>query len=185
VSIQTYVPINDLPAPVTTGTTIQSFTDVWGEVWVALNGVRGGTWSKARDALHCKIYRIAAWTSSSSATILGLDTVMYDTYGMKAADNTGIFLPVAGMYRFSFSAAVTSTGAGQWISITALVNASAAGYSNNQSGQTASNTLQTLGSDLARANAGDELKLQVATLAAYTGITGQMINLSASYVGTG
>lgn len=175
-----YVPT---PTPLTSGTTIQSYVDPTGLVWVAKNGVNGGQWARATDAVHCKLYRGATWTSSGTATAIVMDTVVYDTYGMKGS--TGIVLPVAGMYRFSVSCAVTGTATGQWISLTALLNAANVGANNNTTAQAGSGTLQTTVADLLRANAGDELKLSVATLAAYTGVLGILTNLSASYIGTG
>ena len=95
-----------LPAPVTTGTTVQSFTDPTGEVWIAKNGVNGGAWSRARDVLRARMYRSAAYTSvASTATRIPYDTVTYDPYGMAtvaAAAGTQCFtIPVAGLYRLT------------------------------------------------------------------------------------
>jgi hypothetical protein len=38
-----------LPAPVTSGSTVQSFTDALGDVWIAKNGVSGGNWVRANQ----------------------------------------------------------------------------------------------------------------------------------------
>jgi hypothetical protein len=94
-SIATYTPVNDLIAPVTTGG-IQSFIDVYGDMWVAKPGVNGGAWRKARDVLHAVIYRNAAW-SSGSTIVVAFDTVLRDTYGMFSSN--GYLIPVAGWYR--------------------------------------------------------------------------------------
>jgi hypothetical protein len=175
-----------LPQPLTTGSTIQSFTDLLGDVWVAKNGVNGGAWARARDALHCKLYRNAAWTSATSLTAVAMDTALFDAYGMRAADNIGLSLPVAGMYRIAYTASLTSTASGQWISINVVQNATGVSGANNTNAQASGGDLQATGSDIVRASAGDELKMNVAGLGTYTGGTGPLnTSLSASYVGTG
>lgn len=112
-SIPTYAVVNDLPAPVTTGTTIQSFTDVWGEVWVAKNGVNGGNWLKARDVLHGKIARAGAWNTSTTIVQFSYDTIMRDTYGMAATGGSYWVVPIPGWWLWvaTLSSAVAA-GAG-------------------------------------------------------------------------
>jgi hypothetical protein len=100
-SIQsTYAPANNLPNPIVSGSGIQGYTDVNGEVWVAANGVNGGNWSKAREALHAVVGRAAAFTCPTGVTTFGWDTIVHDTYGMfSGGPNYGFNIPVAGSYR--------------------------------------------------------------------------------------
>jgi hypothetical protein len=185
IELPSYVPTIPLPAPVTTGTTIQSYTDPYGDVWVAKNGVNGGAWARARDALHCRVYRNAAWTCTATTTQIAFDTVFQDNYGMFSS-GSGIILPIAGIYRFSASVTVTATGAGQWLTFNVFVGAASVGAANNQSGQTTSNALQVLVSDLSGANAGALLKATASSMLSFTGGTGVgNTSLSASYIGTG
>ena len=91
-----------LPAPVTTGTTVQSFTSPDGEVYVAKNGVNSGQWRRARDVVKASICRNAAYTSVASAyTVWPADAIIgnsdpygFCTLGVAAAFNT----PIAGWY---------------------------------------------------------------------------------------
>lgn len=107
-SIQTYVPEDNLPNPVTTGTTIQAFTDaVAGEVWVAKNGVNSGTWRKAREVLHACVGRAAAFTATTAA-LFGWDTTINDAYGLFVGSPTyGFVVPVAGLYHLNAQFACT------------------------------------------------------------------------------
>lgn len=111
-SIPAYAVVNDLPAPVTTGSTIQSFTDVNGEVWVAKNGVNSGQWRKARDVLHIRAYRAAAFTLTTTPVQLNWDTASRDTYGLLSSGS--FLLPVAGSYRIFHQVTVTFTAANQY-----------------------------------------------------------------------
>jgi len=96
-SIQSFVPVNNLLAPVTSGTAVQYFTDVYGEVWIAKNGVQGGNWIRARDTLHAICTRNAAFNWSTSNTALPFDTATKDVWGMFASN--GFTIPVPGWYR--------------------------------------------------------------------------------------
>jgi hypothetical protein len=110
-----------LPAPVTSGSGIQSYTDPMGDVWVAANGVNSGNWKRARDALHCEYYRAAAWTTPTSLSAVAMDQVIEDFYGLYNA-NTGVFsVPVTGLYLLNFSVAATATAINQWLNCV-LVN---------------------------------------------------------------
>jgi hypothetical protein len=100
-----------LPAPITSGSGVQSFTDPIGDVWVAANGVNGGAWKRARDVLTASIYRSGAAYSAGSG---GYQTVLYDTvaarptgtgdaYGMFTG--AGVFtVPISGLYQCNFVA---------------------------------------------------------------------------------
>lgn len=88
-----------LPAPVTSGTTIQSFTDSLGDVWVAKNGVRSGNWYRARDVLHCRYYRNAAGAQvTGSIQALPYDTAQFDYYGLFSTSTLLLTAPVAGLW---------------------------------------------------------------------------------------
>lgn len=87
------------PAPVTTGTTIQSYTDPLGDVWVAKNGVRSGRWMRARDVLGARAYPTANLAVAVSAnTTITLNGISYDLMGMVVAANNSITVPIAGRY---------------------------------------------------------------------------------------
>jgi hypothetical protein len=104
------------PAPLTSGSTIQSYTDPTGEVWVAKNGVNGGAWLKARDVLACRVYRNAAMNIVSGTTLLPFDGVTRDNYGLYNGANANAFTPpVAGWYDLIVQLAATTTASGQFI----------------------------------------------------------------------
>jgi hypothetical protein len=98
-SILTYAPLDNLSAPVVTGTTTQSFQDIYGEVWVAESGIRNGLWFKAREVLHGHVTRSAAFTPPTTPSLFGWDTVVGDPFGMYVASPTyGFVVPVTGWY---------------------------------------------------------------------------------------
>jgi hypothetical protein len=88
----------NLPAPVTSGSGVQSYTDTLGDVWVAANGVNGGNWKRARDVLHARWYRNAAWQVTGSIASIGFDTPNRDPYGLYATGTTLYTAPIAGLY---------------------------------------------------------------------------------------
>lgn len=103
-----------LPAPVTTGTAINTFTDSLGDIWVAKNGVYGGTWHRARDVLHSRIYLNNAYnTVTTPNTTLPFDTARSDVYGLWNLSQFTI--PVAGVYMVNSQIMFQGTAAGQWI----------------------------------------------------------------------
>lgn len=110
------------PTPVTSGTTVQSYTDPTGEVWVALNGVNGGQWKKARDVLHARWYKAAAQNTISGAIAVSLDTVTRDPYGLYSVANNFFVPPVPGLYLFSGQVTVNAGAAGQAYSTRLYVN---------------------------------------------------------------
>jgi hypothetical protein len=99
-SILTYAPLDNLAAPVVTGSTTQLFQDIYGEVWVADSGIRNGLWFKAREVLHGHVTRVAAFTPPvSTPGVFGWDTVVGDPFGMWTGGPTyGFLVPVAGWY---------------------------------------------------------------------------------------
>jgi hypothetical protein len=99
----------NLPAPVTSGTTVQSFTDVLNDVWVAKNGVRGGNWRRARDVLRARVFRTANVTASTvnSWNWIPYDTTGWDEYGMVSlgVGSPGPFTcPLAGAWQLNAAA---------------------------------------------------------------------------------
>jgi hypothetical protein len=123
-SLATYSVVNDLPAPVTTGTTIQSFTDPSGEVWVAKNTVNGGAWKKARDVLVAAVYRNTTWGPfTGTATVIQFDSTYRDVYGMwGGSPNWGIIAPIPGWYRVHAQVYGSSASASSYISISIWQN---------------------------------------------------------------
>jgi hypothetical protein len=91
----------NLPAPVVSGSGVQSFTDVLGQMWVALNGVIGGAWRLARDVMHAHWYRAAAYTIPISAAVpVPFDTVDRDPYGLFNVATSIYTVPITGIWRF-------------------------------------------------------------------------------------
>jgi hypothetical protein len=106
------------PAPVTSGSTIQSYTDPLGDVWVAKNGVYAGAWKRARDVLHPRVYRNAALTMPTASTVVPFDTVWLDTYGLWTPGSSQTYsfvLPVPGIYQAWAQTGFSPTASGQWI----------------------------------------------------------------------
>jgi hypothetical protein len=84
-------------APPPTG--FNSFTDGSGEVWVSYNG---SAWKKARDALHARVYRSAAYSIAASAWVtLPFDTVDSDAYALWSMASSRFTAPVAGWWLFT------------------------------------------------------------------------------------
>jgi hypothetical protein len=90
-----------LPAPIISGTGIQSYTDPMGDVWVAANGVNAGAWKRARDVLNTRVYRAAAWSISGSGFTAVFDTAQNDPYGLHNLSNGQFIVPVPGWYLLS------------------------------------------------------------------------------------
>lgn len=96
-----------LPPVVTSGTTVQSFTDANGQVWVAKAGVNGGAWRLARDVLHCVVNRTAAFNFNSGP--VPFDTVVRDPYGIYNVGTAQFIPPVSGMYFSTLSLRSTTS----------------------------------------------------------------------------
>lgn len=102
------------PAPVTSGTTIQTFQDPTGEWWVAKSGVNNGLWLKARDVVRCRYYRTAANASiPATATVMIYDTLSNDPYTLYATGTGTFTCPVAGIYRVTCAVYITSSATNQ------------------------------------------------------------------------
>ena len=105
----------NLPAPVTSGTTIQSFTDVLGDVWVAKNGINSGAWARARDVLYARWARTAAYTMPTGTAIFPFDTNLRDVFGIYVGASNWMVAPVSGLYDVKAQLSVTATATGQWL----------------------------------------------------------------------
>jgi hypothetical protein len=106
-----------LPPPITTGTTIQTYTDQNGDVWVAKNGVNAGAWKRARDVLHGRVYRTAAWNVPTAWTSMPFDTTSRDPYTMWVPANNGYTVPLGGIYRVTLLCSVVPTATAQAVAI--------------------------------------------------------------------
>jgi len=169
-----------------------SFTDPWGETWIAKGGVLNGTWKRARDVLSCYIYRSAAWSTPSAADIqVPFDSVLtgMDPFGMAASLNTNtarIIAPIAGNYLLTTSA---GTGSGTMQLIRAWKNGVAGVSQSGQYmiGQPSGVTSTTVyaGSWIVKLAAGDDVSLWVRTSAAVAlTVNSQITFLTATYLGT-
>jgi len=186
-SIQTYAPQQDMPPPVTSGTTLQTFTDNFGELWVAKNGVNGGAWRRPRDVLQSRVYRSAAFTTSTTAGIFGWDTVWRDTYGMWVGNPSYWFLiPITGFYRISFDISCAATAANHWYQGWIRVNSVNQTDDASFSTSLASATLFTRSTALVYCAANDQIVTQHQSSAAFNGNPSNLYcHFECVYMGTG
>jgi hypothetical protein len=188
-AIPTYVPLIPLPAPVTTGTTVQSYTDPSGDVWVAKNGVNSGNWFRARDVLHSRIARAAAWNLSTTLVQFSYDTAMRDPYGMYSAG--GFQVPIAGLYLWTATLSAGLTWASASFLQLEMQNTTAAQVWADIVGAPAGTgpggfTTSAIATISIPCAAGDLLKVFQRASAAVTGATGSNFVYShIDYLGTG
>jgi hypothetical protein len=125
-----------LPAPVTSGSGTQTYTDPIGDVWVAANGVNGGAWKRARDVLFCEYYRSAAFAFTAGAWInFGYDTQVRDAYGMYIGSGAGAGTftpPIPGVWRMTQGIAGAATATGQYVQVGLWDSAAGTIYRNAQ-----------------------------------------------------
>jgi hypothetical protein len=181
------VPYPNLPAPVTTGTTIHTFTDAIGDTWVAKNGINSGAWKKARDVLYTRVYRNAAFTVPAATAVFPYDTTSDDVYGMWTIASTLLTCPVAGLYEVGGFVTATGTSNNQYVTGALLKNGTVVNNGPRQY-ETAGGSvpLSTLVSGILRCAAGDTLQINAwasATLAAVTGTTNSYAGFR--YIATG
>jgi hypothetical protein len=123
--IPTYAPPDNLPVPLTYGG-IQSYTDVYGDVWVALVGVNGGQWRRARKVLFSKVCRVNPINAAVAATTIPMDLVIKDVYGLYNLSFQGglgaFIIPVPGWYKVVLEVGVTTTAAAQYMDARIYVN---------------------------------------------------------------
>jgi hypothetical protein len=179
-----------LPAPVTSGTGVQSFVAPDGEVWVAANGVYAGAWKKARDVLHARYYRTAAFNILAAAALLVFDTVdplAGDPYGIGSAGY--LTAPVAGLYRISGQTYWGTLASIQYASFICYVNGGATSHNMGQAIAPASAGLgqrMPFDSGVHRLNAGDTMSAWVSGSSTLSGSPSQNTTwISIDYVGTG
>jgi hypothetical protein len=181
----TYADLNILPAPVTTGTTTQVFTDIWSEVWVAKNGVNGGNWNKARDVLHASVTRTAAFTTPTGSSLFGFDTVTRDTYGMWVPNPTyGWVVPVTAIYRVHWHYGISGAAVGEYCNASILTNGGNISLHNNFAA--VAGGLYGRAEALARLTAlTDTTTASYFTSVAEAGVTGAAnVSFSIDYLGT-
>lgn len=176
----------NLPAPVTSGTTIQTFTDALGDVWVAQNNVYAGAWKRARDVVSVKYTSTSVATSPATA-----NTYFNVLYNVKGFDPynlynsaTGLFTcPVPGIY---YIKATYSCSPAANISVTMQI------YKNGAAGEATGTACMAVGVPMAQAYslaqcvAGDTLAGWGAVGQVNTPNRGnQETMLAISYMGTG
>jgi hypothetical protein len=172
-----------LPPPVTSGTTIQSFTDASGEVWVAKNGVNGGAWKKARDVLHARWARAAAMTLTPTGQTVVWDTVNRDPYGLYSGGGN-FTAPVAGVYQMTSQIAAGTNAINAYVQVTLALS----GVSTTQMTVYAPGTSATSvrSEDRYYFNAGDTFRASAATSASYSLVAaGYATYALFDYLGTG
>jgi len=182
----------NLPAPVTSGTTIQSFTDALGDVWVAKNGVYGGNWKRARDVLIARVARGAAWNVTNTVAAVPHDTVLFDFYGLYNLSTLLFTIPITGWWRFEAQVNMTPTATGQYINGMIRIGgpAGSGGTRVAQNQGHSSNTAASVYAANVLTNVqyvGDQLWHESYTLSAASftgGVGGAVVFFAAQYVGT-
>jgi hypothetical protein len=173
------------PPPVTAGTGVQSYIDQSGEVWVAMVGVNGGAWKRARDVLHAQWTRTAAaWNAGTAMAAFAYNQVVNDPYGMYTAAG-GFVAPIAGLWRLVAAAGATATATGQWFQI-GIRNAAATNLSFVMLQTSLAQVVAPVADYQAVIPAGTNWIPQQQASATLTGLTDTFHNrLYADYLGTG
>jgi hypothetical protein len=184
-TIQAYTgaELNILPPPVTTGG-IQSFLDLYRELWIAKPGVNGGNWRKARDVLHASVYRNAALVAPTANSVFPADTVIRDPYGIWVGSPTYAFvLPVAGSvsgavypaswWRFAFHWVLQSATSPNYVGCQIFQNGSGVTQDNMIMNQTSAGNCSARTQYMGLGSANDTFQAyyssSVASLNVYTG----------------
>ena len=169
------------------GAALASYTDPGGEAWVAKGGVNGGAWRKARDVLHCAYYRAAGFSLQNAWSLLGLDTVISDPYGLYNGATAYATIPVAGKYQF-YLAVTGQAPANGWIqSAWNFPAGTSVGTNPANNGATAGTNTTAAGLVVRTQAAGDQLTTNmVASAASVTGTTASYLTrMSIDYLGSG
>lgn len=175
-----------LPAPVTSGSGVQSFTDALGDVWVAMNGVFAGAWKRARDTVNARVTRATAYTTSTSATAFPWANAQWDPYGMWNG-GAGIVTPIPGIYYVKANVQVSTTAAAQW-GMLYYTQSSRPGVNMStiyqHSGLALGITINAV--ELMQCTANDTITTFLQTLAAYSiGTNSGSNSFAVAYLGTG
>lgn len=178
-----------IPAPLTSGSTIQSYTDPMGDVWVAKNGVNGGRYLRARDVLHAKYGRTTSYTYiQSTPTAIPFNSVVRDPYGLWVSASNGFQAPIGGLWSAHTQLCIAFTATGQFIGLYLNMGAAAAVRTNQYAGPAGSTNEYVQGHDCVSINAGDLMVVQgysgTASLVS-AGNTASDIYFSVKYEGTG
>jgi len=175
-----------LPPPTTSPTTV-SYTDPnTGTVWVAKAGVHGGQYRQARDVLHGRISRVAAWNTSVTAVQFSYDNPVRDQYGMFSTG--GWLVPVAGIYLWTAALTGGSLAAGSYLQTDCQVNGTSIGtaVSAAASSGPGGNTVTTAVTTQQFFGAGDNLHVFQRAAAAVAGTVGGNNTFSTlDYLGSG
>lgn len=169
-----------LPAALTTGTTIQSYTDPVGEVWVAKNGVYGGNWLKARDVLYGRVWRNTAYTFPTAAAIMPWNSIGQDLYGMWVQASNAFIAPVTGLWRVDIQLCIGFTAAMQFSGI------QSASVRSNVYAPGACNTYAQIHDTFTyAANAGISVTAYTNVALAMAGLNSSDAYMTVQYMGTG
>jgi hypothetical protein len=174
-----------LQPPLTSGTAIQSFVDPIGDWWVAKNGVNNGDWKRARDVLHAKVYRAAAFSTVASSAVVPMDTVDYDPYGMSAS--SGLVPPIPGIWMITSRMGWNNGTSTNWYSQSIFVGGNSllsGGQFTGNASAWPTNTVSTHGVFIAASTA---VQLYQNSNAAGTAVSVGIGNtfLTINYLGTG
>lgn len=184
-SIPTYAMADNLPAP-TTNSALQTFTDVYGEVWIAKSTVGGGNWYRARDTLRAKITNNAQVSTPTTGTLFPLPNVTKDVWGMFNSAQSALTALIPGWYRADFWMWNGGSATLPFYSQYSLMvnNASTISSDNYFDGSAVSNGNRT--SALFFYNAGDYVNAHGYTSSASTSHSGYAsVCLQMDYLGTG
>ena len=175
----------NLPGAISSGSGIQTFTDVLGDVWVAANGVSNGIWKRASNAIHSRVYRNAAWTAATSMATVVFDTATKDDYGSWNLTNGTFAVPVGGLYHFATMVSVSSQAAQTWFAIAVTRGGSTISQVNDSRASQGSWLFPTQLEDTALLSAGDQIGVSFQSSTALGGRTGTATYIAMDYVGTG
>jgi hypothetical protein len=176
----------NLPPPINSGSGIQSFTDVLGDVWIAANGVYNGNWKRARDVLCSRVYRAAGFSAwPTTQAVYGWDTVSFDPYSFYTMGGSTWTIPVTGRYRIYAQAPGIATAVGQQGTLYLYNGATVICEGWSAAGSTTNWTLASL-LDEELLTAGSQLLIKFAAAAAWTAAVGNWAAFCVfEYMGTG